>query len=72
MTLATVEVGRFEFTAVGRDEIHADALLLGAWKRHRRSYPDADGGLMQAVIMSGDVRYVTVEIGTVLRDGEAI
>ncbi len=70
--LAEVHTSHFEFQALAATKPLADRLLLDAWEIHCRDYPDADMGMMLETIDDGDVNYLTIASGGVLRDGETL
>ena len=72
MMLATVNTGMFDFTVLGTDEAHCKRLLATAWKRHAQDYAHAEPGWMRELIRDGEVHFMPISVGAILRDGEAI
>ena len=65
MILATLDTGRFTFTAAADTEAEAADLLRRAWAAHT-TQTGADYTWEE---LASDVNYLGVEVGMVLRDG---
>lgn len=72
MILATVSTRNFDWTVVAPDEDAADAYLLNGYDKHVKQYPGADPDLMREMVEEGEVNYVELVVGRVLRDGEPL
>lgn len=72
MILAEVDTGHFQFQALAANEDDAYRMLLQAWRRHLKDYPDAERTMMRDLLRDEEVNFTKIEVGTVLRDGETI
>jgi hypothetical protein len=74
MIVAEYSTRNFDFMVAGRDRAHAEELLLKAWEIHQEQYgPGVDPDLMREALADvGEVRFVEVAEGTMLRDGEPL
>ena len=70
--MGEVSTANFDFVALGVDQERVNELLRRGWEGHGREYRDAEPDLMAAAIDDGDVNYVEICLGDVLRDGEVL
>lgn len=70
--IATVDTGRFEWTALGRTRQECNVALHNAYGDHARAVEGADPGLMLELINEGEVNYHEIYLGEALRDGSRV
>lgn len=74
MHLAEVHTTNFYFQAIGEGREGALQALRDGWAEHLRQYAhsDPDPELIEKMIVSGDVKVISIESGVCYRDGERL